>query len=139
MELSGIVETALYVADVPRARDFYVRLFDLEVLGEEDPTERFGALAVAPGAVLLLFKKGATLTALPLPGGVIPPHDGSGNLHFALGIAASDYEGWKARLIEQSVVIESEVTWPRGGMSLYFRDPDGNLGELITPNVWKNY
>ena len=31
---------------------------------------------------------------------------------------------------------ELETTWPRGGRSLYFRDPAGNSGELITPGVW---
>ena len=27
----------------------------------------------------------------------------------------------------------------RGAVSLYFRDPDGNLGELVTPGLWANY
>jgi len=139
MKLSGIVETALYVDDVPRARDFYKKLFNLDTLGEDDPTGRFAALDVAHGSVLLFFKKGATTTPLPLPGGIIPPHDGTGQLHYAFGIAAADYEGWKSRLMDHGVAIESEVTWPRGGISLYFRDPEGNLGELITPNVWQNY
>ena len=35
--------------------------------------------------------------------------------------------------------MESEVTWPQGGRSLYFRDPDGLLVELATPGLWRNY
>jgi catechol 2,3-dioxygenase-like lactoylglutathione lyase family enzyme len=31
------------------------------------------------------------------------------------------------------------VTWPLGGTSLYFRDPDGHLLELATPGIWAVY
>ena len=34
------------------------------------------------------------------------------------------------------VSIEKEVEWPKGGKSLYFRDPTGNSVELVTPGVW---
>jgi hypothetical protein len=34
------------------------------------------------------------------------------------------------------VTVEKEVEWPRGGKSLYFRDPAGNSVELVTPGVW---
>ena len=33
-------------------------------------------------------------------------------------------------------IIEKEVEWPKGGRSLYFRDPAGNSVELVTPGVW---
>ena len=38
--------------------------------------------------------------------------------------------------VEHRVEIEHEEAWPRGGHSLYFRDPAGNSVELITPGVW---
>jgi len=38
-----------------------------------------------------------------------------------------------------NVPVESVVTWPRGAQSIYFRDPDENLVELITPGFWANY
>jgi hypothetical protein len=31
------------------------------------------------------------------------------------------------------------VAWPRGAKSVYFRDPDGNLAELISPGFWAIY
>ncbi|MDF2970539.1 MAG: glyoxalase, partial [Microvirga sp.] len=40
---------------------------------------------------------------------------------------------------ERKIPIESRVTWPRGGTSLYFRDPDGHVLELATPGLWATY
>jgi hypothetical protein len=28
------------------------------------------------------------------------------------------------------------IEWPSGGRSIYFRDPAGNLVDLVTPGVW---
>ena len=39
-------------------------------------------------------------------------------------------------LAASGVAVEQEVVWPRGGRSLYFRDPAGNAVELVTPGVW---
>ena len=76
---------------------------------------------------------------MKLPGGVIPPHDGSGHLHFAFAIPAEDLPAWEKRLGEAGIEIESRVKWARGGESLYFRDLDGHLVELATPGIWPNY
>jgi catechol 2,3-dioxygenase-like lactoylglutathione lyase family enzyme len=54
----------------------------------------------------------------------------------ALSIAAADLDAWRARLAECNVEIVGEYRWPRGGVSLYFRDPDGALIELATPGLW---
>jgi catechol 2,3-dioxygenase-like lactoylglutathione lyase family enzyme len=134
--VSGVLETALYVDDVARSRAFYTRLFSFPVLTEDD---RLCALDVAGRAVLLLFRKGATTETIQIPGGAIPPHDGDGNLHCAFAIPAGDLEAWADRLRTGGIEIESRVTWPRGGISLYFRDPDGHLVELATPGVWATY
>ena len=37
------------------------------------------------------------------------------------------------------VEIEGRTDWPRGGHSIYFRDPDGHLLELATPGLWTVY
>ena len=60
----------------------------------------------------------------------------TGPTHFALGIAAADLDAWRQRLERHGVSIEKEAKWPRGGTSLYFRDPSGNSVELITPGLW---
>ena len=75
MNVTGVLETSLYVDDVSRAAEFYRRLFGFNKLEGDD---RFCALNVVEKQVLLLFKKGGTRDPISLPGGVIPPHDGSG-------------------------------------------------------------
>ena len=70
---------------------------------------------------------GSTLEPASLPGGVLPPHDGSGPLHIAFAVAAGDLDAWAARLEAEGVPIESRIDWPKGGRSLYLRDPDGHL------------
>jgi catechol 2,3-dioxygenase-like lactoylglutathione lyase family enzyme len=136
MKVDGIVETALHVEDVARSAVFYQRLFSLDRLAGDD---RFCAFAVPGNAVLLLFRRGGSLQSIPTPGGMIPPHDGSGHLHFAFKIAADSLGDCERALAEEGVSIESKVHWPLGGTSLYFRDPDGHLVELITPGCWPVY
>jgi catechol 2,3-dioxygenase-like lactoylglutathione lyase family enzyme len=73
------------------------------------------------------------------PGGAIPPHDGHGPVHVAFSIAADERQAWEKRLNEAGVPIEGRAHWPRGGDSIYFRDPDGHLLELATPGLWVGY
>lgn len=134
--VDGILETALYVADVGRAAEFYRRVFEFDLLVESD---RLAALDVVGRHVLLLFKAGGSTVAMTTSGGVIPGHDSSGTSHFAFAIAKEDVPAWRQRLAALAVPIESEVNWERGGLSLYFRDPDGHLGELVTPGTWRTY
>jgi len=136
MKIDGIVETALHVEDVARSAAFYERLFELRRLASDD---RFCAFEVPGNAVLLLFRKGGALAPVSIPGGVIPPHDGSGRMHFAFKISLGSLEACERELKKQGVAIESRVNWPRGGASLYFRDPDEHLVELITPGCWEVY
>ena len=62
LPITGILETCLYVEDVPRSREFYQRLFGFEALLAD---ERIATLAVVPGQVLILFKRGATTVPAP--------------------------------------------------------------------------
>jgi catechol 2,3-dioxygenase-like lactoylglutathione lyase family enzyme len=132
--VSGILETALYVKDVTASAAFYRRLFGFEVLLEAD---RLIALNVAGKDVLLLFAEGLTKAPVTTPGGVIPGHAGAGPTHFAFSITSGDVDPWRKRLASQDIAIESEVEWEGGARSIYFRDPDQNLVELITAGFWK--
>lgn len=136
-KLNGIKETALTVSDVERSERFYREVFDLRVIAGEP--HRFRAFSVADSHVLLLFAAGQTNEPLELPGGVIPPHGASGRMHFAFSIDAADFDSWKQRLEKLGIPIESTITWPLGGRSLYLRDPDQHLVELVTPGIWSIY
>ena len=132
----GVLETALYVDDLRHAAGFYDRVFGFPHLFENDALI---ALDVAGRSVLLLFRRGGSAKPQQTPGGVIPPHDGRGSLHMAFSIEREALEGWERRLEVEGVALEGRMDWPLGGVSVYFRDPDGNLLELVTPEVWTIY
>jgi len=133
---SGVLETSLYVSDLERAARFYEETLGLAPMVRDS---RLVALDCGPASVLLLFKRGTTGETVKLPGGEIPPHEGEGRLHFAFAVEAGDWLAWEARLADLGVAVEGRTDWPRGGRSLYFRDPDANLVELATPGLWANY
>lgn len=134
--LTGVIETALYVDDLDHASRFYEELFGLSRI---EGDARFRAYDVGGKSVLLLFKRGGSNLVTKFPFGQIGPHDGSGPLHVAFAIPATELADWEARLTEKKIPVESTVRWPRGGTSLYFRDPDHNLVELATPGLWSIY
>jgi catechol 2,3-dioxygenase-like lactoylglutathione lyase family enzyme len=134
--ITGIIETALYVDDLGRAVNFYQSLFGFSSLAGD---ARFHSFSVADRQVLLLFLRGSSVNPVPVPGGFIPPHDGSGTTHVGFSITRESLPDWEKKLVAQGVPIESRFTWAAGGISLYFRDPDGHLLELLTPGVWRIY
>jgi catechol 2,3-dioxygenase-like lactoylglutathione lyase family enzyme len=134
--LNGILETAVYVDDMARARHFYEEVMGLQPMFED---RRLTAYNVAGRSVLLVFQRGASLEPAVLPGGTIPPHDGAGPSHLAFAAGADQLGAWEEKLKAHGVEIEGRTDWPRGGKSIYFRDPDGHLIELATPGLWPIY
>jgi len=127
--ITGILEAALYVDDVPRSVRFYEHTLGLSIV---DTDERLTAMGVGGKQILLLCKREAS-ARLPETA-----HDASGQQHVAFSVATADLDAWKARLIDLGIAIERDRRWDRGGRSLYFRDPDGHILELASPGVWSS-
>jgi len=130
-----ILETVLYCDDLARTAAFYQTLLGASPMLSGD---RLVAIDAGEGTVLLLFQRGNS-GPLNAPGGLVPGHDGGGPVHLAFAIDAADIDAWSTRLAQLGIDIESRVTWERGGLSLYFRDPDGRSVELATPGLWPSY
>jgi len=129
MKIKAVVETGIYVDDLQGAETFYRTVLGLPVIVKEPGRAVF--FQVGESSVLLAF-----LAETTLKGDHLPSHGATGPGHFALGIEAEELDAWRKLLQDHGVTIEKEVEWPRGGKSLYFRDPAGNSVELVTPGVW---
>ena len=135
-KIAGVLETALYVENLNRAAAFYENVLGLKPVNKD---QRFAGYVAGPRSVLLLFKRGSTRETVHIPGGTIPPHDGQGTLHVAFAIPTDELDAWEQHLKSHDIAIEGRTDWPRGGKSIYFRDPDDHLLELATPGLWPNY
>ena len=126
----GILESSLYVSDLPRSVRFYEETFGFRVIS--DFGDRGCAMHAGTYQVLLLFKKGASRKTQS-------PHDGDGELHVAFAIPSAELANWESWLQTRGIAVEEKKTWELGGCSLYFRDPDRHLLELATPGTWSIY
>jgi catechol 2,3-dioxygenase-like lactoylglutathione lyase family enzyme len=128
-----ILETALYVDDLDRAEAFYGGVLGLERISRVGNRHVF--YRCGPG-VLLLFSPDETAIA-PSEGQLpVPPHGARGPGHVCFRASADELAAWKTRLGGHGVEIESVVTWPNGGGSIYFRDPAGNSLEFAEARIW---
>ena len=134
--IDGILETAVYVDDMEQAHEFYSGVLGLKRMVSGD---RLSAYDAGPAQTLLIFHRGHTDEDVETKGGVVPGHGTNGPSHFAFRISAAALEAWRSYLAEVGVDVISEVVWPAGGTSLYFKDPDGNIVELASAPLWPNF
>lgn len=129
MQLTAVLETCLYVDDLPRAERFYADVLGLQLEGRQEGRHVFFRCG---RQMLLLFNPLASRESSDQ----IPGHGAFGPGHVAFAVAASQLPAWTDRLAQHQVPIEKVLDWPGGGRSLYFRDPAGNSLELATPRIW---
>jgi glyoxylase I family protein len=117
-ELDHVVLRCL---DQPRMLDFYVRVLGLV---EERRLDAIG---------LIQLRAGASLVDL-VPDAGMEPHDRPNVDHFCLAITASDMDAVVTHLAAAGVETIGEPMVRYGargyGLSVYCRDPEGNVVEL---------
>lgn len=132
--VTGVLETCLYATDLDAAERFYAGTLGLEAFAREPGRHVFFRCGAG---VFLLFNPDRTSAAAGEVGGMpVPPHGARGAGHVAFRVPAAALDRWRARLTDAGVAIEAEIAWPRGGRSLYVRDPAGNSVELGTAAIW---
>lgn len=134
MEIEGVLETCLYASDLDAAAKFYGELLGLHLIAHVP--ERHVFFRCGSG-MLLVFDAERTATSAGQVGGVpVPSHGARGAGHVCFRIEANALPRWRERLAAAGVAIEAEIEWPRGGASLYVRDPAGNCVELAPARIW---
>jgi len=130
MKLEKVLETCLYCQDLDAAEAFYTDVLGLKIYSKVAGRHLFFKLAES---MLLIFNPDKTMEADQ----DVPPHGTYGEGHIAFAIRENDIDRWREELLAKNIAIEAEVTWPTGGLSLYFRDPANNSVELTSPKIWK--
>ena len=131
MKLGQLSEAALYARDLAAAERFYHDVLGLEIISR---MENRGTSFRCGATVLLVFDPARTR----IPDAGVPTHGAQGEGHIAFVIDDAEIDPWRARLAAAGVAVESEVEWPSGGRSVYFRDPAGNVVELAPPTLWRS-
>jgi catechol 2,3-dioxygenase-like lactoylglutathione lyase family enzyme len=132
--VDGVLEACLYADDLEASERFYADIIGLQVYAREPGRHVFFRCGAG---MFLVFNPSATRKGLPVDGG--EPrlrHGATGAGHVAFRVTDAVLGEWLAKLAAAGVRIEAEVAWPRGGRSIYVRDPAGNSVELATPAVW---
>ena len=132
MKINKVIETCIYSSDLESMKKFYVEIIGLSVIQEERDKLIF---LKAGKSMLLIFDPLRTTInndSLPTHGAMTPPS----SIHFAMEIEEQEYQPCKEQLGRNGIAIQKEVNWDGKTKSLYFRDPAGNLVELITSGGW---
>lgn len=129
MNFLKIKETCLYLKDLEKAKQFYQDVLGLEVIHYSPEKHLFFKV----GASVLLCFNPADSKLKESP----PAHFGGGNQHFAFEIHHSEYNLTKNEVLKKGIEIIDEVTWASGRKSFYFRDPEGNILEILPDQgIW---
>ena len=129
MNVDRIFETCLYATDLEAAERFYREVLGLRVVSR---MKGRGIAFRCGQGVLLIFNPEQTR----IHDREVPTHGADGPGHVAFPVRDTQLHACREHLARVGVKIETEVQWPEGGTSLYFRDPAGNSVELAPPTLW---
>jgi catechol 2,3-dioxygenase-like lactoylglutathione lyase family enzyme len=129
MNCTKIKETCLYISDLEEAKWFYHDVLGLPIINYLPGKHLF---LRAGASVLLCFNPQDSRMKDSPPG-----HFAEGPQHLAFEVPLAEYENQKNELIRKKIAIIDEVTWESGRKSFYFRDPSGNVLEIVPDSgVW---
>lgn len=139
-KLGQIVEVVLYTSNVGKLSAWYKDVFDLEPF-EESPF--LVGYNLPNDTLLLIFDRTKTTEDRPIEGaGTIPKHGcetGLGqHISFAC-VGPEEMDEWEAHFKNKGVEITGTMKWERGGRSIYVKDWEGHVIEIMTRGVWKVY
>ncbi len=132
--IARVLETSLYAENLQAADHFYGTVLGLERIAFVEGRHVF--YRCGAGVVLVFDPRTTANQSTSVNGAAVPLHGARGAGHIALAVADAQLAEWRTYLERSGVTIESEVTWPRGGRSLYVRDPAGNSVEIASPTLW---
>jgi catechol 2,3-dioxygenase-like lactoylglutathione lyase family enzyme len=134
VSIDGVLETCLYARDLDAAERFYGGVLELTVVSRAAERHVFFRCGAA---MLLVFDPERTASSPGQVGGAsVPAHGARGRGHVCFRVTAGELDAWRERLECAGVAIEAAIEWPRGGSSLYVRDPAGNSVEFAPASIW---
>ncbi len=131
--IGGILETALYAADLDAAEAFYSGVLGLKKISSVAGRHVFFRCGAG---VLLVFNPEATMEPPRVGTLPVPIHGAQGPGHTCFRVLPAEMDLMRDRLKAQGIAIEADFRWPNGARSLYFRDPAGNSLECAEPALW---
>ncbi len=135
MRIKGVIETCIYASDLHAVEYFYGQILELKLVSKEENRHLF--YRCGKGMLLIFNPKHTSSEQSFVNGEPVPLHGASGPGHLALAVENQDIPKWRERLETWNIKIESEITWPNGFNSIYFRDPAGNSIELVASGLWE--
>jgi predicted enzyme related to lactoylglutathione lyase len=118
--ITGFMSANVYVADLPRALAFYRDVLGLEVAGEMGPDARF-------------LRVGDNRWGVFLEGGYAPAAMDERSSRMAFTLRAASASAMHAKLRSAGATMIHGAPQDMGNATFWFqfRDPDGNILELI--------
>lgn len=138
-KLGQIVETILYTSSVPRLAGWYNDIFSISPFIS---TNAFAGFNLPNNTILLLFDRSTTTADKNIPGGVIPKHGCPTGLGQHIAFACNGHDElkqWDEHFKAKNVEILGRMSWERGGGSIYVKDWEGHVIEVMTKGVWPVY
>jgi catechol-2,3-dioxygenase len=138
-KLGQIVETILYTSDATKLAAWYTEIFSLTPFTSSPNVVGF---SLPNNTILLLFTRSKITTDRVFPEGTLPKHGCETGLgqHIAFACDGKDEsKEWEEHFKEKGVKILGTMEWGLGGRSVYVKDWEGHVIEVMTKGVWEVY